>query len=392
MLVSTWGTYWRALAAGAMALAVLGLGVARAEKPEQVIVSVKIIEFQATKGVETGLSAFLSKVSRPEPFGEVSTVDRGVTSLDLTFPTSSTRGITVFLDRISFNDFELELVIQALVDESRAFILSRPHAMVKVGEETPTRVETSQDIPFESTRVVGSTAVQITEFQTTGVVLNLNVPEIIDDDNDWDTVDDTYIRLNVDASVREEGSRIVVALDDQLAGGRDGFGEGTHAITVPQFVSRAIKTEVWVRHGQVLILGGLFRNIETKSIATVPFFPQAEEALVGTAERVLSRSINAAPLTGTVGNRRLDDTRRELIFLIKAEAWRPSLTISDDLGFAPSEPDDRRGPVDIITSVGQGVVNIFTGRDDYEEMDAAEDQEAESADDPPGETEETESP
>ena len=42
---------------------------ASAQKPEQVMVTIKIIEFQMTKGVETGLSAYFTKVSRAQPFG-----------------------------------------------------------------------------------------------------------------------------------------------------------------------------------------------------------------------------------------------------------------------------------------------------------------------------------
>lgn len=345
---------------------------ASAQQPQQVIVSVKIIEFQATKGVETGLSAFFSKVARAEPFGEVSTSDAGITSADLTFPTSTAAGITVFLDRISLSQGEIELVLQALVDENRAFILSRPHAMVKVGEPTPTVIETTQKVPFPSTRVVGSTTIQVTEFKDTGVSLNIKVPEVVDDDGDWNTRDDTYIRLEVQAAVNEEGQRIVVALDDQLTSGDD-FSEAINALLVPEFISRNINTHVWVRHNQVLLLGGLYRNSDTKNIATVPLLSQAEDAAVGVVENLVSGSFSGSPLTTGIGSRDTERSRRELVFLIKAEAWRPAFTISDDLGL-PQEPQaqKRRTPADIITSVTQGVADLLTGGNKEQAGDSAQ--------------------
>ncbi len=336
----------------AVFVALFAACAATAQKPEQVIVSVKIIEFQTTKGVETGLSAYFSKVSRAQPFGEVSTSGSLVNTVDLTFPTSTAAGITVFLDRISLNEGEIEIVLQALVNENRAFILSRPHAMVVVGEITPTIVETIQQIPYESTVVVGSTAVQITQFEDTGVTLKITVPHIIDDDGDWNTRDDTYVQLDVEATVKEEGQRIVIALDDQLAGGGDDENPAQNLITVPEFISRSINTHVWVRDGQVLMLGGLYRNTESKSISTLPWLTQAEDVAVGFVENVLSGSFAASPLSATVGSRDTEKGRRELVFLIKSEIWRPSFTIPDTLGFEERLDAARRTPPsDVIRTV-----------------------------------------
>lgn len=343
-------------------LSLLSAGRAAAQPPEQVVVSVKIIEFQATKGVETGLSAFFSDAGRG-PAGEVLPADGGIGTVDLTFPTTTAAGITVFLDQISIGGGELEVILQALVDENRAFILSRPHAMVKVGAATPTIVETTQRIPYETTRVVGSTTVQVTEFEDTGVRLGVLVPEIIDDDGNWNTHDDTYVRLAVHAEVKEEGQRIVIALDDQLATSSQSFSEGENAITVPEFISRSINTQVWVRHGQVLLLGGLYRNSESKSIATAPLVAQVENAAVGAIQGLASGNIGATPLSATLGSRKADETRRELVFLIKAEAWRPAFSISDELGFVQQEANKRRSPADVIADVAQGLVGIITPED-----------------------------
>jgi Flp pilus assembly secretin CpaC len=339
----------------------LASGNAGAQAPEQVVVSVKILEFQATKGVETGFSAFFAKLPMAEPFGQVDSDENGVGTIDLTFPTSTAAGITVFLDRINIGDAELELVIQALVDENRAFILSRPHAVVVVGESTPTVVRTNNQIPYESTRVVGSTTVQVTEFQDTGVTLSLRAPEVIDDDGNWETTNDTYIRLDVYAAVKEEGQRIVIALDDQLATSEESFSEGENAISVPEFISRSVTTHVWVRQGQVLMLGGLYRNSESKSITSVPLLSQAEDVAQSFVNNLVSGNLTGAPLSTTFGNRDTDESRRELVFLIKAETWRPSFSITDDLGFIQEEAQKRRSPTDVILEVTQDIAGIFTG-------------------------------
>ncbi len=332
--------------------------------PEQVVVSVKIIEFQTTKGVETGLSAFFSSASRG-PAGEVVPDNgAGIGSVDLTFPTTTAAGITVFLDQINFSGGELEVLLQALVNENRAFILSRPHVMVKVASPVASVVETTQKIPYETTRVVGSTTIQVTDFEDTGVNLSVFVPEIIDDDGNWSTHDDTYIRLAVRAIVKEEGQRIVVALDDQLATSDQSFAEGENAITVPEFISRSISTNVWVRHGQVLLLGGLYRNSESKSIATAPLLAQVENAAIGVVQGIASGNIAATPISATLGSRKADETRRELAFLIKAETWRPAFSISDDLGFVQQEANKRRSPTDVIVEVAQGLAGILTPNDD----------------------------
>jgi len=334
--------------------------LAPAEKPpEQVVVSVKIIEFQATKGVETGLSAHFSSASRG-PAGEVVTDNgSGIGTVDLTFPTSTASGITVFLDQINFSGGELEVLLQALVNENRAFILSRPHVMVKVASPIASVVETTQKIPYETTRVVGATTVQVTDYEDTGVNLSVFVPEIIDDDGNWSTHDDTYIRLAVRAIVKEEGQRIVVGLTTSV----QGLPGGQNAITVPEFISRSITTNVWVRHGQVLLLGGLYRNSESKSIATAPLLAQAESAAIGVVQGLASGNIAATPISATLGSRKADESRRELAFLIKAETWRPAFSISDDLGFVQQEANKRRSPTDVIVEVAQGLAGILTPND-----------------------------
>ncbi len=322
--------------------------------PEQVTVTMKVVEFQATKGVDTGLSAFYARRNEPKTYGRVSDGQGAISTADLTFPLDTEGAITVFLDRIHMSDGDLEFVLQGLVNENRAYILSRPKAMVMVRNAVPTIIETVEENPYENPTVVGTTVVGVTDFRKTGVILQVGVPEVIDDDGDWTTVDDTYIQLQLMAEVKELGEDIVVAVDDRFA--------GANQVVAPTFVSRSITTNVWVRHGQVLILGGLFRNRKAKSLDSVPGLTKAEDLAVGLVERVVPGNLIGSPVSSTLGNRTTEEQRRELVFFIKCEAWRPAYTVADESVFEDEDqPKERVKPTDVIGDVIGGIANIPEG-------------------------------
>jgi Flp pilus assembly secretin CpaC len=332
--------------------------------PHQVNVSVRVLEFQTTEGLETGLSAYFARRNKERAYGRVTSGNGAVTSADLTFPTATAGGITVFLDRIRLAEGDMEVILQALEDENRASILARPRAMVVVGSPVPTHIQTVDEIPYEETVSVGANIVQVVKRKPAGVTLTATVPQVIDDDGDWTTQDDTYIMLNIVAEVNEEGQRITVALDDQFTGGL--ITGGQNAIRVPEFISRSVKTTVWVRHGQVLILGGLYRTNKTSSSSSVPWLSQAENVAVGALSRAVPGNFVGSPLSATIGSRSVTDSRRELVFLIKAEIWRQAFTVDpflfDENGEAPAETEepeeDRKSPKEVITDIVEGVTGL----------------------------------
>jgi Flp pilus assembly secretin CpaC len=328
------------------------------DAPEQVDVSVKIIEFQSGKDVETGFSAYFAQRAQMRPYGRVSSGPGAITSADLTFPSSTAAGITVFLDRISaWNYGDIEITLQALVDENRAYILSRPQALIPVGNPTPTNLGTVQKIPYEKTVVVGNTPTQITDFRNTGVDLQLSAPQVYDEDGNWTTRQDSYIQLVVNAEVKEEGQRVTIALDSQLAGGN--FAQAQNRLTVPEFVSRSISTTVWVRDGQVLVLGGLYRNTGSRTLRTMPWLNQAEDVALGFAERAVPGNVLGSPVSSTLGNRRTSDSRRELVFMIKADVWYPAFTVFDEHGFDPfMDAEAPKSPVAIVTDIVEALTGV----------------------------------
>lgn len=336
----------------------LGLPVA-AQTPQQVQVSVKVIEFQTSKDVETGLSAYFKQRTEPQPYGRAATGVGNITSADITFPSSATSGITVFLDRLVTKYGDIEVVLQGLVDQGRAFILSQPTALVPVApaaDAKPTVIKTTQQIPYEDTVVFVYTPVQTTAFKETGVSLTIQALALADDDGNPNTKEDTYIRLNLIASVKEEGQRITVALDSKVSTGV--FNDTSNAIQVPEFVSREIKTEVWVRHGQVLMLGGLYRNTDNKDLASLPWLAQGDRFMNGLIQRVVPFAVEPVPLSSSIGNNKLTDGRRELAFLIKADV--PALIYDESTEVEEKENFITR-PTEVITGILHGISQIPQG-------------------------------
>jgi hypothetical protein len=241
------------------------------------------------------------------------------------------------------------MVLQALADENNAFILSRPRVMVMVGEATPTEIKTVQENPYARPTVVGTTVINATDFRDTGVTLWVWVRKVIDDDGDWNTTHDTYVQMYIVAEVTERGQDEVIAADPR-------FG-ASQQISAPSFLTRRIDTKVWVRHGEVLVMGGLFRNQDLRSIDTAPWMSKAENVAVGFAERFVPGNFLGTPLSSTVGARDVEEQRRELAFFIKSEIWRPAYTVVDDfmLFDEEDEPRERRSPTDVIEDVLGGI-------------------------------------
>lgn len=343
----------------ALVPALLGVS-AVAQPPQQVQVSVKVIEFQTSKDVETGLSAYFKQRMEPQPYGRVASGVGSISASDITFPASTTGGITVFLDRLVTKYGDIEVVLQGLVEQGRAFILSQPTALVPVApasDAIPTVIKTAQQIPYEDKQVFVYTPVSITAFKDTGVSLTIQALAVVDDDADPNTRGDTYIRLNLWATVIEEGQRITVALDEGTSSGGV-FNDNSNAIQVPEFVSREIKTEVWVRHGQVLMLGGLYRNTKEKDLSTLPWLPQGDRFMNGLIQRVVPFAVEPVPLSSSIGDNKTSDARRELAFLIKADV--PALIYDESIDLDEKENLMTR-PTEVVTGVLKGLTQIPQG-------------------------------
>ncbi len=364
-----------AITAGLLCAALWVLpGTGRAQDTPQVNVSVKIIEFQTSKELETGLSAYFKQRNEPRPYGRVSSGNGNITSAALTFPNATQTGLTVLLDKISNQYGDFEVILQALVDQNKAFILSQPKVLVPVPTTVPAVIKTTQEVPYENTIVIGASAVQTTAFRPTGVTLTVSALKVVDDDQNPLTTEDIFVQLKLTAEINEEGQRITVALDE-ATGSTSNLSKVSTAISVPEFVSRSVDTTVWVRNGQVLVLGGLFRNTKSKNLASLPWLTQGEGIVNNLAGRVLPSVSNPEiPLAAGLGNNDELQSRRELVFMVKADLWRKSYTVADEFGFMEEEEggdaaaegeakkeEKPKSPTDVITGVLENLSGMSQG-------------------------------
>lgn len=334
-----------------------GAGFSAAQEQQQVNVSVKVVEFQMNKLLETGLNAYFKHKDNPQPYGRVANHNGHIESADITFPAPDA-ALSVFVDRIYTAYGQMEITLQALVNQNRASILSQPKVMVQVGQTVPTVIETTREVPYEDIVVVGVTATRVTNFKPTGVSLNVLATKVVDDDGNPATTEDIYIQLTLTATVNDRGQAMSVALDPIIGGS---------VIEVPEFISRSITTTVWVRHGQVLVMGGLYFKKNQKDLSTLPWLAQGEDFTNSLVQRVMPFNVPQVPLSASVGKQDNRDIRRELVFLIKAELWKPAFTLADEFGFTEesggAEKDGKKeskkkSPADVITGVIGGITDI----------------------------------
>lgn len=269
-------------------------------KPTQATVEILVMEYTTETLFDLGTSLVYTR-------REEGSTGPGIISLaDFAFPSLDTSGLglAAFLDKISIAEGEFEILLQALEQDENIEILSRPRlllekvtdkeealqAIAQKPEEAEAEVallrsvvQTVEKVPYETTKVVGTTTVQITEFKDTGVTLEATLLDIIDDE---------YVELQLRVAVAAEGPRLTVALADQPEGKRS-------VLEVPEFFSRSLTTQVIVRDRQVRVLGAL---LSTEKV---------------TSERKLPILGEIPVLKYLLGSRSERERYRELIFFVK---------------------------------------------------------------------------
>lgn len=236
--------------------------------------------------------------------GEEGTGSGILSLLDMGFPSLDTSGLGIgtFINNITMDDGEFEFFVQALEQDESVEIISRPRLVLEAGEPESEEdegddedgwtmaggVKTVEKVPYESSKVVGTTTVQITEFKDTGVTFEATLKDIYDDD---------YVVLELRAAVKAAGQRLRVALAQEPAGS---------VLEVPQLFDRSIETTVVVQDRQVLVLGALLSTETSTSRRSVPVLGEIPV------------------LKYLFSSRREREQYRELIFLVKPVIQRGS--------------------------------------------------------------------
>jgi len=254
------------------------------EKPTQAIVEILVLEYNGNKLFDLGTSGVFARWAP----GIAGTDPGNLSLVDMAFPSAGPAGLGLgmFLDRISINEGQFAFLIQALEQDEKFEILSRPRLLLEMGGDKKKEVKTVQRVPYETTQVVGTRAVQITKFRDTGVTLSAQLNGI---------TDDGFLELHLVAKVGALGPRLGVALAEQPPGS---------VLYVPEFFDRSISTDVVLADRQVLVIGALLSTEDKEVRRGVP---------------VLSEIPVLKYLFGSVSKQK---SYRELIFFVKPMIYR----------------------------------------------------------------------
>ena len=248
-------------------------------EPTQAIIEILVLEYNGSTLFDLGTSGIFARWAPGIPG-----TDPGNLSLaDFAFPSADPPGLGLgmFLDRISINEGQFAFLIQALEQDEKFEILSRPRLLLEMGGDKKKEVKTVQRVPYETTQVVGTRAVQVTKFRDTGVTLSAQLNGI---------TDDGYLELHLVAKVGALGQRLGVAMAEQPPGS---------VLYVPEFFDRSITTDVVLADRQVLVIGALLSTEDKEVRRGVP---------------VLSEIPVLKYLFGSVSKQK---SYRELIFFVK---------------------------------------------------------------------------
>lgn len=130
----------------------------------------------------------------------------------------------------------LDLELSALESEGRAKIIANPSLMT-TNQQTAV-IEAGEDIPYQESNLNGATSIAFKK-----AVLSLKVtPQITEHDQ---LLMDLFINQDSDSGQRVQG--------------------------VPIILTKSITTKVLVKHGETIVLGGIYKQEKSHRMAYVPF-------------------------------------------------------------------------------------------------------------------------
>ena len=273
-------------------------------KPQQVLIEAKIIEANKDRlrdlGIDwgTGSSGASSSTLSYVPVGknaggfDNSRIGGHVLS-DLVTPTTFTPKATSLTSaniglKLAYRKLtgsQLEIILHALEEDVDTNTLSAPRIMtlnnqeatILVGQKFPL-ITTS--ISTQTNQVTGST---LDRYQDIGIQLNV-VPQICDKD---------YINMIIHPAVSSYTSTLKTKAPD-----------GTILSEYPIIDTREAETQIFIKDGETVVIGGLLKDVKTKSKMGVPF-------------------LGKIPLLGLLFQRETNDTEKiDLLIFITARVMR----------------------------------------------------------------------
>ncbi len=226
-------------------------------KPKQVLVEATILQADITEntafGVDFSILTNLAVDTFTKPLGAITETISGTTPAAL--EGGNWGGVTSSVGNVEGGDGgvrfgvvtgNIAAFVRALDSVTDTVILANPKVMVVNRQRA--EVHVGQKVGYLSTTATATATTQTVEFLDVGTKLILR-PFVSDDG---------FVRLELQPSISEAQIRNVIP------------GTSTAAVTIPDEITQELTTNVMVRDGQTVVLGGLFREETTVSRNQVP--------------------------------------------------------------------------------------------------------------------------
>ena len=335
--------------------------------PQQVLIEARFLEVNPRVlrdlGVEYGANG--SFTSDKEVYGyQVDQVNRSVApgnfspvsapSLSAVAPFNG--GLNLAFQKLT--DVQYSILLHALQEDSSANVLSAPRILTLNNQEASIIVGTKYPIINSEASDSGGSGSTITTslrgYEDIGIQLNV-LPQISDDN---------FINMIVRPSVRE--------LLGNKSGVVEGGGEQRALTEYPIISTREAETQVMLRNGQTIVIGGLLKDRDTKVTIKVPF-------------------LGSIPILGWLFRRETIQTEKIdlLIFLtatvvppegnaltltnVNSRASMPATGLPVPLGLAMAEPQvgSATAPEEALEKVEMGSVGEVEGEEQEEREEPA---------------------
>lgn len=252
----------------------------------QVLVQAIIVEVSADKSAELGVNWVVDGSNNNlaaggfiEPVGGTSIIDLYTAAKSGTISSGSEPlGTTIGIGRLSATGINFAAMIRALQGDSRTNIIATPSIQTQDNQEA--RIEVAQEVPFITGQYTGTTgttsAFQTIQRQAVGTLLTVT-PQI----NQGDAV---LLKIQVESS-----------------------SIASTSVTASDIITnkRTINTNVLIKDGGTLVLGGLIQDSSTNSEQRVPLLGRIP--LVGELFRTRSTKRNKSNLMVFIQPRILRD-------------------------------------------------------------------------------------
>lgn len=209
--------------------------------PEQVLITAKLIEVSLDDYMGYGLELFTSHSADNLNDGRFtgSSQDAGSNTVGGLF--GQPTGFDPFF--ATFTNPRIDVRLELLANEGRVETLSQPTQMVSNRQQA--RIEVGQEIPYlQSSGATGGTTTASVSFKEVSIVMEVT-PTVLENG---------LIRLEVTVTVREVIGNVAI--------------EGNNT---PVLSKRESKTDVFIRDGETLVMGGLIRERERSEENGLPF-------------------------------------------------------------------------------------------------------------------------